>query len=673
MLLNTFTGPLRSPYAALDTETHTYVDGAIKSRDEIEKMMLATDPETGEALYPVAWWRQHTRVEVWAFIVWTPEGCAILETYGEFCRFAAAYGLRTCWWYYAPFDFSALDALKLCGGWEYVEEKPRLPYQYSELASPFGARYNMTEIYPVDPENTFTKRTKRKTRKVTHYDLFNLIKGGLDELLKSFDVRDENGEPVRKDDKIDYQAEGAETLTERGLHYMIGDARGLWYLVDAFGRRLYDNYQIEIRGTRPEVTTASGLAKKLLLRKMYPHAHTDRGRLTMYRKTHPITPALDSYARRGRLLLGGLVMLNPRVRGKQIKGAHIWRYDYNNRYGATLAEMGDIRGSPHIYEGRVAKPQDWESERIFEITELHAVLRPGMIASWIDPVLHEVSSEVTFHGEHDGYMLIFDYELEELENWYMIDALTISRTIIFAAPPCPAFGEFVNEHYDKKAEYKEAGDMAASEIEKLTNNGATGKFSQNPNTHKQKRALGDDGVVRLVIGELDPDEKMIMNIFQGAAIMAHSRVALRKKCRAIAFQSGHTVAEVILYTDTDSIHTTHLYTGPDVDRRRLGALKIENVHNGEPDPIVDAIFTAPKTYAEITEHGEAAFHCKGVRKKALMDAWEAGESLADVYRVGREYLSDAAINVQGGKAILPFKKAVCRKLRGEISDDEIYY
>ena len=673
MLLNTFTTPLRSPYAALDTETHTYVDGVIKSRAEIEKMMTERDPDTGDYLHPVAWWREHTRVEVWAFIVWAPEGCAILETYEEFCKFAAAYGLRTCWWYYAPFDFAALDALKLRSGWKYVTDRPAAPYEYSELASTFGARYNMTEIYPLDAKNTFTPRTRRRQRKVTHYDLFNLIKGGLGPLLASFDVRDENGEPVRKEEKIDYQAESAETLTARGLRYMIGDARGLWYLVDAFGRRLMDNYGIEIRGSRPEVMTASGLAKKLLLRKMYPHAHTDKGRVTLYRRTHPISPVLDQYARRGRLLLGGLVMLNPRARARHLRGIPIYRYDYNNRYGATLAEMGDIRGSPHIYEGRVAKPQEWESERIFEIRELHAVLRPGMIASWIDPVLHEVSPEINFHGDHDGYMLMFDFELDELGNWYMIDELEITRTIIFAAPPCPAFAEFVNEHYEKKAAYKEAGDNAASEIEKLTNNGATGKFSQNPNAHEQRRELGEDGVVRLVIGELTPDEKMIMNIFQGAAIMAHSRVALRKKCRAIAFKAGRTVAEVILYTDTDSIHTTYFYDGPDVDRRRLGALKIENVFNGEPDPIVDAIFMAPKTYAEIPARGEPAFHCKGTRKEPLIAAYNAGESLADVYRVGREYLSDQAINVQGGKAILPFRKAVCRRVRGEISNDELYY
>ena len=672
MLINTFTGPLSSKYVALDTETHTYVDGVILDAREIEKMMLAED-EHGAPLYPAKWWREHCRVEVWAFIVWAPEGYAILETWTEFSRFLAQYGVTTAWWYYAPFDFAALDAIKLRSGWTFVTETPVLPMTYSELASPFGARYSMTETHPVDPEFTFAKRGSRTRRRVTHYDLFNLIKGGLGKLLKSFDVRDENGEPVRKDDKIDYQGEGAETLTERGLHYMVGDARGLWYLVDAFGARLAHEYDIEIRGRKPQVMTASGLAKKLLLRKMYPNLRSDSARLRTYRKAHPITKALDDYARKGRLLMGGLVMINPRVKGKHLQNVPIWRYDYNNRYGATLATMGDIRGHPHIYEGRVAKPQEYASERIFEVHNLHAILRPGFVPSWIDPVLHQVSGEVDFLHERDGYLLIYDFELEELENWYIIDRLEIARTIIFAAPDCPAFAAFVNEHYDKKAAYKAAGDMVASEIEKLTNNGATGKFSQNCNVHVQRRTLGDDGVVRLELGELDPDESMIMNIFQGAAIMAHSRVELRKKCRSIAFQSGHTVAEVVLYTDTDSIHTTHLYTGPDVDDYRLGALKIENTFEGEPDEIVDAVFMAPKTYAEVPRRGKPAFHCKGISKEPLLAAYKAGEPLSDVYRVGRVYLSNQAINVPGGKAILPFPKAVCRKLRGEISDAEIYY
>ena len=91
MIINTFQGEMTSKYAAFDTETHTYIDGNIVPEDEIRRMMLETKTdEKGKTVprYPLAWWRKHTRVEAWAYIVYTPEGFAILETFRSFASFA---------------------------------------------------------------------------------------------------------------------------------------------------------------------------------------------------------------------------------------------------------------------------------------------------------------------------------------------------------------------------------------------------------------------------------------------------------------------------------------------------------------------------------------------------------------------------------------------------------
>ena len=696
MIINTFQNRSRSPYATMDTETHHLLDGAdMPSHETLLQMILETDPKTGERLRTSQWWREHITVEVWAYIVYTPEGWAILESWEETSRFLAQHVIRTVWWYNAPFDFAALDAAKLRNGWRYViedrhaeekeatPERPQIvhrvtePKTYSELASPFGARYTMTEMHPYDRTASFS-RSIRKTVKTRHYDARNLLRGGLEKNLVTYDVRDADGTPIRKR-KMDYQAAGADTLTEDDLLYMQDDARGLWWLIQSFGKQLADDYGIEIRGSKPQVLTASGLAKKLLLRQMYPGMRDDRQRARLYRKLHPIDAELDQRLRDYDLLHGGLVMINPAIRGKRLQYVPIWRYDYNSHYPAIMKAMPHIRGRPQIVEGRAARTED-DQIRVFEISAIHAVLRDGYIPSWLDPFTHGVTDVIEMTPEDHPPIMIFDFELEELEIWYWAE-VTVSRTWIWKGTPCPAFGAFVDDHYNRKAEASARKDKARKETEKTILNGCTGKFSQNPARRIQWRGMGEDGVVRLMQAEIEIDEAAIMSVLQGSYITAMGRTLLRKSCRLIAQSAHDTVAHVIFYTDTDSLHSTVSWS--DTDPYALGALKCEN-----DAPILDAIFVAPKTYAEIDAEAfvlltaiarekmgdeQVNIRCKGVNTELLRDAWNRGEPLDEIYRVGREYPSLTAINVRGGKALLPLPKAVCRTLPDELPDEEIYF
>lgn len=69
----------------------------------------------------------------------------------------------------------------------------------------------------------------------------------------------------------------------------------------------------------------------------------------------------------------------------------------------------------------------------------------------------------------------------------------------------------------------------------------------------------------------------------------------------------------------------------------------------------------------------ASLHCKGVRVESLIEAYRSGDSLSEVYKVGRKYLSLSALNVQGGKALLPLPKCVCKKLPEELQESELYF
>jgi len=631
----------------MDTETHTLVDGEVVPESRVRDMMTETLPD-GERKYPVKWWREHVTVVAWAYIVYSPDGFAILESWDEYTRFCAQYRVKHAWWYNAPFDFSILDYDKLSRGWKYIP-KPKSAGEFGELCSEFGARYTMTEVHTVDAIDG-GRRSKKTKQKVVHYDMRNLLKGGLRCLLESFDVKDADGTRIRKRE-MDYQSAGFSSLTYDDILYMLDDARGLWWLVNTFGERLRSKYNIDILSGKPEVLTASGMAKKLLLRKMYPHA-SDKGAVTLYRRDHPMTLELDTFFRENHLLQGGLVMLNPAIKGKHLKGVKLYRYDYNSHYPAIMSVMPDITGIPMFYDGYHEKVDG--CIRIFVFDAMDAHLKKGYIPAWLNPITGKVDGSVSIYEWRDGCISLFDFEFDELGIWYDILTYNVKRTIIYHTKPGDGIHDFVFEHYKDKQDASTRHDKVGKEIPKLTLNGASGKFSQNPNHAETFRVMTEDGHVTLESGEVTADEASIMNVVQGSYITAMGRTKLRQSCREIAAENGRTVAETVLYTDTDSVHTNTLFTG--TDALKLGYLKCEN-----ETPIFEAIFVAPKAYAERDERG-TEYHSKGVNIECLREAEKQGDSLPDIYRPGRRYLSLSALNVRGGKALLPLPKCIKRNL-----------
>ena len=200
MIFNSFNGVTSYDYAAFDTETHTYVDGEILPDETIREMCADTEN------HPQSWWREHAEVRAWAYIIYTPDGLAICSTLDEFLFEVKERNIRTGWWYNAPFDMAVLDYGLLSKGYGYVKEKPE-PGQYSELVSDFGARYHVCVNIP---------NGKPKGHKLDMYDLRNILHGGLEALLESYDVRDGDGNPIRKLD-MDYQSADGSTAEQVSL------------------------------------------------------------------------------------------------------------------------------------------------------------------------------------------------------------------------------------------------------------------------------------------------------------------------------------------------------------------------------------------------------------------------------------------------------------------------
>ena len=662
MIINTFKGRTCAPYVALDTETRTYVDGVLHTDAELRAMAGETHVVKGKRVpvRSVAWWREHAEVRCWAYLIYAPDGFAICETFDEFAETLCDIRARYAWWYYAPFDMAVLDSDMLRRGYTYHADKipPRAPKTYADLSSDFGMRYSVDINLPYIRRKG--DRSKRETWRVTMYDLSNILAGGLEKLLASFDVRDADGAPIRKL-KMDYQTA---TGSEDDVAYMRNDVAGLWWLVDKASAFLEENYGFGIRHGKPDVLTASGLAKKVLLRRMYPNASNDSKRLRLLRKAMPMWIELDEYVRERGLLGGGRVMVNPDFKGKHLKGITAYRYDVNSEYPWYMEQMQSIASPPDTFPSVESAREMLGDDAciMYEIAELHAIVKPHMIPAWRNPFTTNIESEYFIHQGDDPIML-FKEEYDELSTyWYDVDHVKISKVIACKTFKNEALSALMRDEYKRKADAKVEKDDVKAYFSKLIMNGLGGKFSQNPRHVRKTRKLGDSGIVnretvtkRTRQGDapvVDTDERALMNVIQGARITCGGRCLLMRLAREIC---GGNVRSHLYYTDTDSLHVNVKAPAHLVDAYRLGALKCEN-----DNPITEACFLAPKTYYERERGGKLELHAKGVHTEDLQNLVKRGVPLETIYKAGYRVQSLSALNVRGGKALLALPKVMLK-------------
>jgi hypothetical protein len=158
-----------------------------------------------------------------------------------------------------------------------------------------------------------------------------------------------------------------------------------------------------------------------------------------------------------------------------------------------------------------------------------------------------------------------------------------------------------------------------------------------------------------------------MNVAVGALITSFARCFILSKIREVC---GERPADNFVYIDTDSIHCFAMYEK--ADAYALGGLKLEAV--------CDAVkYIAPKTYVDIekvNEDGTIPYeaievHTKGVniasfvndlrkKQKGKRRGLPTLELLNRKMAYGAKYPCLVAMNVRGGKALLPTDKYLAR-------------
>lgn len=627
-------------WAAADTEAYTLVCGERVSSARLD--MLACEKSA-------AWWRENTTVHVYAWLITNGRETACFSTWEAFADFCASHRIKTVWWYNAKYDFAHIDYAMLSGGWTLCEQGRLQDKQFRSLHGRQGQRYSLSvgRSYRNPNRHAYTHITR-------HYDLCNIFGGGLARNLKTFNVTDFDGKPIRKLE-MDYQAD----TDENAVDYMKNDVNGLYHLVRTCDEFLREKWGYTLTGTRPDVMTAGGLAKRVLLRYYNGGNNDHRENVKEFQRWHCLNVASDGYYRNRHLYRGGITMVNKNHQNRPITRP-IYKYDINSMYPHQMHEMPDLIDIPRrfTFDEWNALPNRDDFVGVYCINYARGMMRDGMLPMYYNPISREYDNKIVI-DECDTEYAFFEDEWREICEWYDVE-FTVDRVYAFRKAPAHGFRKFVDDLYEMKRNGKRTGDKIMEAFAKLLLNSSYGKLSENPRKEQSHRELNESGVVTLVDDGDEIDDKCLLSVVVGAQITSMARVQLMRLIREIC----PVPARDFIYCDTDSIASFTQYAHPDAFT--LGALKDETEIDGKSCPYTWSKYIAPKTYIltrYVDGKREIECHTKGLPLASVMARISpemTDDEINAIFADGVEFVALSGMNVVGGKALVPLKKYLCR-------------
>lgn len=661
--------PKKAITMAFDTETLTYVDGKKKSQKQIYKLLRNDTQEQKRARLSVRVWAWQCYDEV--------NGFFMTNDFTTWLEYQARASAKFVWCYNATFDFAQIDYKLIAEGasiWKRHESRTGTkynkaqPYTFESLHNDAGARYAYKIWLPITKHGRANDRHSH-VHAIEYRDFMKLVGGGLASMLQGLNVCDNEGNPIRKL-TMDYQAVDENNLTQDEIQYCCNDVRGLYFAVKQFNDTIeqQSNNELHIFGPHTNIMTAGGFAKSELLRSIYPELKTKKQRIKKFQREHPITAAQDAYLREHHLYRGGITYLNQAYKGRLLKSnkqrGTMQRYDVNSEYPYAMSVIRDLVGRPQkvkysdYLEGQYS---DDEYEVIYILTSVVANVKPGYVGIWYDPLRKDYTDVV-----HEEYThLIFKRELDELSNWYDIE-FTCDYVLIYNKGEY-TYRPYVMKNYELKAEAKRAGNKVLQQVSKLNLNSSYGKLAERIERRKGHYELNEEtGAIHFIADGTEIDKKAALSVVIGALITCVARVYILSKIREVCGYDAKgvsLVSRLFVYMDTDSIHAFAEYEH--ADAFALGGLKLE--------ARCEAVkYIAPKTYIDI-EHvdnnhvdiNDVELHTKGINVNAVMMQLQKRKRLTLNYistriEYGMKYNVLTALNVRGGKALIPVEKYLAR-------------
>ena len=668
---------------AFDTETQIYFDGKLISEKKLaRKIKNMKDDEKRRRISNITWaWQAYDEVN----------GFFMSNDFETWLAYVCACGYKFGHCYNSTFDFAQIDYEILAKGrekWKPHEHAEKgsgkgynkgQPYTYESVHNDMGARYAYKLWFPYRNADRHTY-----VHAVELHDFMKLLVGGLRRVLEDLDTRDNDGQPIRKL-KMEYQAVDTNNLTQEEIDYCAIDVKGLYFAIKKFNAEIerQSNGESHIYGEETNVMTAGGFAKRELLRSLYPNVKP-RFRLDRYQKKHPITAAQDAYLRKNFLYRGGISFVNPKYKGLMLTAAKMGepmrRYDVNSEYPYAMSQIRDLIGKPFkkTYAEYMEMPDKDDYEAVLVLEGITGIVKNGFLGFWYDPFKRDFVDVIDERGTH----LIFEREFKEMLNWYDEVEYEIENVILWKKGE-RAYAPFVEENYALKAQAKRDKNVTLQACTKLKLNSSYGKLSERLERVKGHYELNEStGAIHFVVDDTEIEAKSAMNVAVGALVTAYARVYILSKIREVCVNpktKKPEIAKRFVYIDTDSIHAFAEYDK--ADAYALGGLKLE--------ASCEAVkYILPKTYVDVervNKDGTIDFdalelHSKGVsiaavkadlrkKQKGKKRGLPTLELIDAKIAYGQKYLVLCAMNVKGGKVLLPIEKYLATNERRPTDDD----
>jgi hypothetical protein len=362
-----------------------------------------------------------------------------------------------------------------------------------------------------------------------------------------------------------------------------------------------------------------------------------------------------------------------------LTGRNMYRYDVNSEYPYSMAQINDLVGRPirktmEEYEAMTDKDA---YEAVYMLKSVQGRVRNNYLGLWYDPFKRDFVDVINENGLH----LMFERELQEMLEWYDDLTFTCDNVILWRKGK-KAYAPFVNENYEIKAQAKKDKNATLQAVTKLKLNSSYGKLAERIERVKGHYALNEEtGAIHFVRDEEEIDAGASMSVAVGALVTSYARCYILSKIREVC---GQDIKHNFVYIDTDSIHAFSPYDK--ADAFALGGLKLEATCQAVK-------YIAPKTYVDVEEVAEDGtinydaieVHSKGVNLSAIkadLHKKQKGKKhnkptlwlIDKKIDYGAQYLCLVAMNVKGGKVLLPTLKYLARlELRPSSDDDKIVY
>ena len=669
---------------AIDTETQTYFDGKLLDPKKLfKKLKNLNNEQKRKRLRNVTWaWQCYDEVN----------GFFMTNSFEQFLTYQCRAGLKFGWCYNSTFDFAQIDYEILATGkdkWTPHKHETKgsgkgynkgQAWTYESIHNDMGARYAYKLWVPY-------KHADRHeyVHAIEYRDFMKLVTGGLKKLLNDLDVKDNEGNPIRKL-TMEYQAVNTEDPSEEDIDYCANDVKGLYFAIKQFNETIeqQSNNECHIFGEDTNLMTAGGFAKHELLRSLYPNIKKKRARIKAYQKDHPITKAQDEYLRNNYLYRGGISYVNPFYKGQLLTSKHMGktmkRYDVNSEYPYSMAQINDLLGKPlkKTLKEYDAMPQEEKDkyECVLILTSVYGNVKENFLGLWYDPFRKDFVDHINESGTH----LMFERELIEMAQWYDDFEYACEYVLLWKRGK-KAYAPFVNENYKVKEEASKNHNATLKQTSKLKLNSSYGKLAERLERVKGHYELSEEtGAIHFVREEAEIDLSSVMNVAVGALITCFARCYILSKIREVC---AGNIKQKFVYIDTDSIHAFATYDK--ADAFALGGLKLEAT--------CEAVkYIAPKTYIDIErinkdgtiEYDAFEVHSKGINLSAIINDLKKKqkgkkngrptlELIDRKINYGAQYICLVAMNVQGGKVLIPTQKYLARWELAPNEDDKIVF